>query len=128
MDIDDIFAKSDQFSAEVQISIPGDKRDRTYRPLVTYRYMNQDQIDAYLAGEPFELDGQVVEADDDASLLEAVLVKWEKFRVDGDEIEFSPENKAKALRHAPIRTPLAKTYMERLHGGGRGGRQGRRKN
>jgi hypothetical protein len=128
MNIDDIFAKSNTFTAEVEVNIPGKDKDRIYRPLVEYRYLDQNQLDALLAGEPVEIDGQEVASEDDASLLDKVLVGWTRWKADGQEIEYSPDNHAKALKHAPIRTAMVMKFLERLSGGGRGGKRGKRKN
>jgi len=128
MNIDDIFAKSDTFSAVVEINIPGDATDRTYRPTVKFRYLDQDQLDALMGGESAEIDGDVIEANNDEGLLDKVLVGWSGWKVNGEEIQYDESNHAKALRHPPIRAAMVMKFFERLSGGARGGKRGKRKN
>lgn len=128
MNINELFEKSDTFSAEVEITIPGEKADRKYRPEFTYRYLDQDQLDAYMDGEPVEIDGKLVEQNDDATMFDLVVVKWARWKVDGEDLEYTEENHAMARKHGPIRAPVIAKYFDRLAGGNRGGRRGRRKN
>ena len=127
MKIDEIFAKSDTFSAQVKINIPGNGSDRKFTPTVKFRYITQEQVDALLAGEDVEIDGETIGAGDDAGLLEKVLVGWSGWKVGGEEIQYDAENHAMALNHIPIRTPMVAAFFERLRGGELGAR-GKRKN
>lgn len=127
MKINDVFTKSDTFTAPVLINIPGKGADRQYKPTVEYRYLTQDQVDALLAGEAVEIAGKSVESGDDAGLLDKVLVGWTGWKADGEEIEYSPENHAQALNHIPVRTPMINAFFARLQGGELG-KRGKRKN
>lgn len=127
MNIDHIFAKSDTFTAQVAINIPGKGADRQFKATVEFRYLTQDQVDALLNGESIEVAGSTIEPGDDASLLDKVLVGWSGWKVDGEEIQYDAENHAKALNHIPIRTPMVNAFFARLQGGELG-KRGKRKN
>lgn len=132
MDIDALFEQNSTFTADVEFNIPGMKADRRHRFKATYKYLDQDKIDALMNGEPTELDGVEIDTDDeddtvDAKVLNAVLVDWTGFKAGGEEIEFSEDNKAKAIKHTPIRSALVTTFFARLTGGRRGGKRGKRR-
>lgn len=127
MNIDDIFTKTETFSTPVTIKIPGDGKDRVFRPTVKFRYITQEQLDALLNGESAEINGTTVEAEDDAGLLDQVLAGWTGWKVSGEDIQYDEANHAKALNHIPIRAPMIKTFFERI-AGGETGRRGKRKN
>lgn len=128
MNIDDIFAKRNTFTVPVEMEILGEKNSLKLRPDVTYRYLNQDQMEAFLDGEPFELDGEEVCPTNDLELLDLVLVSWKGLKVNGEEAEYNDDNRKQAMNHGPIRTPLAIAYMTAVGGGQTGGKRARRKN
>lgn len=127
MQVKDIFAKSDTFSAQVKINIPGDGKDRTFTVDAKYRYIDQDKLDALMAGEDTEIEGEVIGAGDDAALLGKVLVGWSGWKVGGEEIPFDETNLEQALNHIPIRTAFTMAFFARLRGGELG-KRGKRKN
>ncbi|MEZ5571167.1 MAG: hypothetical protein R3E64_04010 [Halioglobus sp.] len=52
---------------------------------------------------------------------------WKGWKVNGEEIQYDPENHDQALKHPPIRTPMVTKYFERLTGGARGGKRDSKK-
>ncbi|OOZ41669.1 hypothetical protein BOW53_03040 [Solemya pervernicosa gill symbiont] len=101
---------SDNFTAEVSLSLPDDDKMVKRRFNARFKSLEKSEIDALVNAN----------SDDggDAALLNQVLLGWDGLRdLDGNLIEYSEENQAEVFEATPYTAAMVRAYFAKLNGG-----------